>query len=644
MLEFIPVALLVSVLSIQIFLLVKSRKPQQVPMGVLFQLEQLDRVAKELQASVSRLEGGLGAVSGQIQKVAETSGSSLEPLREVLDQKLSAMTAEARTGRIEMSSSFNHFDNRLDQRLATIESLVASFNKVEGSLDAVASQFQSLTQATASGLEPLRQAIDLKLAEITQESRAGRGELVDVFQQFESRLEQRLASFDAMTVANRQELSGTLTGLREELTKAVGYIAVESTKSRDTLMENAGKFENRILDRFAALTVNNQQAFDSLKADIAAQLSAMSAAVREQLDSSSNHARSQLQFTQELLNRQMGAMAESSQQSAEQLRGTLNERLALLQTDSMTKLDEIRRTVDEKLHSTLEQRLGESFQLICDRLEQVHRGLGEMKVLTAGVGDLKRVLSDVRTSGTWGEIQLGSIIEQILAPGQYARNVITRPGSNACADFALRLPGTQSEQPIWLPIDARFPMEDYQRLVDAVDHADEEMIRAAVRELEERVRREAQILSERHICPPSTTDFAILYLPTEGLYAEVLRRPGLSETIQRDFRVVLAGPTNLSAILNSLQMGFRTLTIEKRSAEVWSLLGVVKSEFGRFGDVLAATQEKLEAATHQFSEVNVRTRAIQQRLQRVEELPKPDMARVLSLVEPKLAAGEGTEA
>lgn len=644
MLEIIPVALLVTVLSIQIYLLAKSRKPQQVPMGILFQLEQLDRIARELQGSVTRLEGGLGSVSGQIQKVAQSGGTSLEPVREVLDQKLSAMTAEARTGRIEMSSAFNHFESRLDQRLVAVESLVASFNKLEGSLDAVASQFQGLTQATASGLEPLRQAIDLKLAEITQESRAGRGELMEGFQQFESRLEQRLASFDSMTAANRQELSGTLAGLREELTKAVGYIAVESTKSRDTFMENAGKFENRILERFDALTTNNHQAFDSLKADIATQLAVTSAAVREQLDSSSTHARNQLQFTHELLNRQMNTMVESSQQSAEQLRGTLNERLALLQADNMAKLDEIRHTVDEKLHATLEQRLGESFQLVCDRLEQVHRGLGEMQALTAGVGDLKRVLSDVRTDGVWAEIQLGAIIEQILAPDQYARNVITRPGGNACVDFALRLPGTQNEQPIWLPIDARFPMEDYQRFVDAVARADDDGIRLATQVLEERVRSEAQILCEQHICQPYTTDFAILYLPTEGLYAEVLRRPGLSEAMQREFRVVLAGPTNLSAILTSLQMGFKTLTIEKRSAEVWALLGVVKSEFSRFGDVLAATQEKLEAATNQFSEVNFRTRAIQQRLQRVEELPKPDMVRVLSLVEPKLAAGESADA
>jgi len=674
MVEIIALALLAAVLLLQIILLAKSRKPE-VPMGVLFQLEQLDRVAKELQGSVTRLEGGLGAVTGQIQKVAESSGASMEPIRQALDQKMSAMTTEARTGRVEMSSAFKYLESRLEERLEPIESLLDSFNQFQGGLDTVVAQFQNATLSTASGLEPLRQTIgklegslesittqiqgllqataggmdplrdlfDQKLAQVVSESRAGRGELVDAFQQFESRLEQRLTSFDAMTSANRQELAETLAGLREELTKAVGYIAVESTKSRDTLMENAGKFEDRILERFAALTSNNLQAFDSLKADIASQLAAMSGSVREQLDNSSTHARTQLQFTQELLNRQMGALVESSQQNAEQLRSTLNERLAMLQSDNTSKLDEIRRTVDEKLHATLEQRLGESFQLVCDRLEQVHRGLGEMQALSAGVGDLKRVLSDVRTSGTWGEIQLGAIIEQILAPDQYARNVSTHPGSHAVVDFALRLPGAYNDQPVWLPIDARFPMEDYQRLLDAVARADDDGIRLAGQVLEERVRSEAQALFERHISPPYTTDFAILYLPTEGLYAEVLRRPALSEVIQRDYRVVLAGPTNLSAILNSLQMGFKTLTIEKRSAEVWSLLGVVKTEFGRFGEVLAATQEKLEAATSQFTEVNQRTRAIQQRLQRVEELPKPDMARVLSLVEPKLAAGDGLD-
>ncbi len=567
MLDWIPAVLLGAVLLIQIVLLAKSRKPE-VPMGVLFQLEQLDRVAKELQNSVTRLEGGFGAITGQIQRVADASGS----------------------------------------------------------------------------FEPVRQALDQKLVQVVAESRTGRGELVDALKQFESRLEQRLGGFDAMTTANRQELSDTLAGLREELTKAVGYIAVESTKSRDTLTENAGKFEARILERFLALTSTNQQTFDSLKADIGAQLFTMSASVREQLDSSSSHTRNQLSFTQELLNRQMSALVESTQQGAEQLRGTLNERLTMIQADNIAKLDQIRHTVDEKLHATLEQRLGESFQLVSDRLEQVHRGLGEMHALTAGVGDLKRLLSGVRTTGTWGEIQLGAIIEQILSPEQYARNVTTRPGNHACVDFALRLPGIQNDQTVWLPIDARFPVEDYRHFLDAVNRADDDGIILAAQVLEERVRNEAQALFEQHVCPPFTTDFAILYLPTEGLYAEVLRRPGLSEAMQRDYRVVLAGPTNLSAILNSLQMGFKTLTIEKRSAEVWSLLGEVKSEFGRFGDVLAATQEKLEAATHQFSEVNVRTRAIQQRLQCVDELPKPEMARVLSLVEPKLALGDGMEA
>lgn len=642
MLDWIPAVLLGVVLLIQLVLLAKSRKPE-VPMGVLFQLEQLDRVAKELQSSVTRLEGGFGAITGQIQRVADSSGINLEPVQQALDQKLAAMTTETRTGRVELSSAFKYLESRLDQRMSSVDALLPSLNKLQGGLDAVAAQFLTVSQATAGGLEPLRESLDQKLVQVVAESRAGRGELVEALQQFESRLEQRLGGFDAMTTANRQELSDTLAGLREELTKAVGYIAVESTKSRDALAENAGKFETRILERFMALTSTNQQTFDSLKADIGAQLATMSAAVREQLDSSSSHTRNQLSFTQELLNRQMSALVESSQQSAEQLRGTLNERLAMVQADNLTKLDEIRQTVDEKLHATLEQRLGESFQLVCDRLEQVHRGLGEMHALTAGVGDLKRVLSDVRTTGSWGEIQLGAIIEQILAPEQYARNVMTRPGNHACVDFALRLPGTQSDQPVWLPIDARFPMEDYRRLLDAVNRADDDGIRLAGQVLEERVRNEAQALFDQHVCPPYTTDFAILYLPTEGLYAEVLRRPGLSEAMQRDYRVVLAGPTNLSAILNSLQMGFRTLTIEKRSAEVWSLLGEVKSEFGRFGDVLVATQEKLEAATHQFSEVNVRTRAIQQRLQRVAELPKPDMARVLSLVEPKLAVGDGVE-
>ena len=260
----------------------------------------------------------------------------------------------------------------------------------------------------------------------------------------------------------------------------------------------------------------------------------------------------------------------------------------------------------------------------------VHRGLGEMQTLASGVGDLKRVLTNVKTRGTWGEIQMESLIAQLLTPDQYAKNVATRPGATERVEIAIRFPGKEPDQPIWLPVDAKFPMEDYQRLLDAQEHADLEQIEVSSKALEGQVRLEAKKIREKYVETPYTTDFGIMYVPTEGLYAEILRRPGLAESIQRDQRVVISGPTNLAAMLNSLQMGFRTLAIEKRSSEVWNLLGAVKSEFGKFGTVIAATQKKLEAATNQFGEVGKRTRAIERKLRDVEALPLAEEAALLA--------------
>lgn len=317
-------------------------------------------------------------------------------------------------------------------------------------------------------------------------------------------------------------------------------------------------------------------------------------------------------------------MNQLAEQSADRVRNALNERLAAIQTENAAKLEEMRKTVDEKLHATLEERLGQSFKMVSERLEQVHRGLGEMQTLASGVGDLKRVLTNVKTRGTWGEFQLEALIEQIFTQDQYQKNIATRPNSSERVEIAIRLPGRLDDAPVWLPIDAKFPIEDYQRLLDAHERADSEQVEAAAKSLESRIRLEAKTIREKYIEPPHTTDFAVMYLPTEGLYAEVLRRPGLAETLQREFRVVVTGPTNTAAMLNSLQMGFRTLAIEKRSSEVWALLGSVKTEFEKFGEVIAATEKKLQEASNKFSEVGRRTRVIQSRLKSVESLPAAD--------------------
>ncbi|MDD5248989.1 MAG: DNA recombination protein RmuC [Rhodocyclaceae bacterium] len=321
----------------------------------------------------------------------------------------------------------------------------------------------------------------------------------------------------------------------------------------------------------------------------------------------------------------------------------LKEELGTMRAENGAKLEEMRRTVDEKLHATLEQRLGESFKLVSDRLEQVHRGLGEMQTLAAGVGDLKKVLTNVKTRGTWGEVQLEALLDQILTPEQYGKNVATRPGSAARVEFAIRLPGREEGAPVWLPIDAKFPMEDYQRLVEAQERVDLAGIDEAGRALENRIKAEARTIREKYIEAPHTTDFAILYLPTEGLYAEVLRRPGLADTVQRDSKINVAGPTTLAAMLNSLQMGFRTLAIEKRSSEVWTVLGAVKTEFGKFGEALAHTKKKLEEAHNSIDKTVTRSRVLTRKLSGIDAMPALEAALVLD--GPAAAAGgDGGEA
>ena len=305
-----------------------------------------------------------------------------------------------------------------------------------------------------------------------------------------------------------------------------------------------------------------------------------------------------------------------------EVRATLETKIRELQTDNGARLEEMRKTVDEKLHATLETRLTESFRQVSERLEKVHQGLGEMQQLAIGVGDLKRVLTNVKTRGTWGEVQLEMLLEQVLTVDQYAKNVETIPGSGARVEFAIKLPGAADDgAPVWLPIDAKFPKEQYERLVEAAERADADGVLAAGRELERAVRGEAKTICEKYLSPPLTTDFAILFLPTEGLYAEVMRRPGLADDLQRTLRVSIAGPSTLSAILNSLQMGFRTLALEKRSSEVWQVLGAVKTEFGKFGTVLSNTRLTLEKAAKSIENAEVRSRQMARKLKSVEALP-----------------------
>ncbi|QNN55588.1 DNA recombination protein RmuC [Diaphorobacter ruginosibacter] len=369
-----------------------------------------------------------------------------------------------------------------------------------------------------------------------------------------------------------QTSQDALDGVRDAVDERLALAVNEARISRNELQTSLGAFENKLDQRLALLDSAFAQRFETL---------------------------------------------------SHTLRSTLNERLSAIQTDNSAKLEEMRRTVDEKLHATLEQRLGESFKLVSERLEQVHKGLGEMQTLAGSVGDLKRVMTNVKSRGTWGEMQLGAIIDNVLSPEQYARNVKTVPGSDELVEFAIRLPGKKEDEPVWLPIDSKYPVEHYQRLLDASEAADRIAMIAAGNAFETSIRLEARKIFSKYVAPPHTTDFAVLYLPTEGLFAEVMRRPGLVEAIQNECRVMITGPANLAAMLNSLQMGFKTLAIEKRSSEVWSVLGQVKTEFQNFGAVVDATRKSIEAAARKFDQVDVRTRAIQRRLRSVQELPGP---------------------
>ncbi|HMN58179.1 MAG TPA: DNA recombination protein RmuC [Ottowia sp.] len=379
----------------------------------------------------------------------------------------------------------------------------------------------------------------------------------------------------------------------------------------------------------------------SLGDTLVAQLQALGLTMTQQAQETTRTQNAQIDaFAQQLaqlrgglsqtLTEQLQQLSEANARRIGEMRATLEQQLAQLQASNSDKLDQMRQTVDEKLHATLEQRLGESFKQVAERLEQVHKGLGEMQTLAQGVGDLKHLLANVKTRGTFGETQLGALLEQVFVPDQYAAQQATRPGSANKVDFAIRLPGRGDEgAPLWLPIDAKFPTEDYERLLDAQQRADAAGAEAAAKALEQRIRLEARSIADKYIEPPHTTDFAILFLPTEGLYAEVLRRPGLMEQLQRDWRVTLAGPTTLLAMLSSLQMGFRTLALEKRSSEVWQVLGAVKTEFGKFGDFVAKVKGQAESVVKTLDAAQTRTNMMNRALKKVEALPEADTQALL---------------
>jgi len=445
----------------------------------------------------------------------------------------------------------------------------------------------------------------------------------------------QLGTFAADSGERLKEIRGESLMSARQLRDGVEAALVRNTAAMDTHFGNLTRTQQERLETMAAqlgkLADTNETKLEAVRTESAAGARQLRDDVMTALNRNAT-----------TMDQRITTLVETNEKKLEALRQTVEGKLQSIQTDNAARLEQMRATVEEKLQTTLESRLGESFKLVSAQLEQVHKGLGEMQTLAGGVGDLKKVLTNVKTRGTWGEIQLGALLEQILIPEQYGQNVATRKNSNERVEFAVRLPGREDDgKPLWLPIDAKCPVEDYQRLLEAQDRGDAAAAGESAQRLEIRIKSCARDIRDKYIHPPATTDFALMYLPTEGLYAEAIRRPGLVEFLQRECRVNLCGPTTLAVTLNALQMGFRSLAIQKRSSEVWKVLGAVKSGFGKFGEVLEKVQKKLGEASDTIDDASKRTQIIASRLRAVQELPAEEARTLLLEVD---GAGDAAEA
>ncbi len=600
-----------------------------------------DSVVQRMTEVAGLQKGQLETFSGQLNAFAQASGERLDAVR--LETATSAkQLREEVVGTLKtLSETITHTMGELanvqKSQLESFSAQLGSFAKASGErLDAVRLE-------SATGAKQLREEVVATLNSISETMTKTMSELAGAQK---AQLETFANQLVALTKTSSEKLDGirieSATGakqLREEVVATLNGISETMTKT----MREMAAAEKTQLEAFsaqiAALTKTSGEKLDGIRAESAtgakqlreeviATLKGITEASAKTMGELSQGQKAQL----ETMSNQISKLSESNEKKLEAIRATVEGKLQSIQTDNAKQLEQMRQTVDEKLQSTLDKRLSESFRQVSERLEQVHKGLGEMQTLATGVGDLKKVLSNVKTRGTWGEVQLGAMLEQILNPDQFATNVATKDGSER-VEFAIKLPGqgTDKDEIVWLPIDAKFPVEDYQRLLDAQEKADLEGVEAAGKQLETRVKGCAWDICEKYLSPPKTTDFGILFLPIEGLFAEVIRRTGLTEYIQRECRVVIAGPTTLWSILNSLQMGFRTLAIQKRSSEVWNLLAAVKTEWTKYGDILDAVHKKINQASETIDKVRVRSRAIGKKLKDVEELPAGETGTVLPI-------------
>lgn len=570
--------------------------------------------------SREELGGTLKAVGDTLNKqlsaVAQSSDQKLERMRGTVEQRLQAMQdensrkleevrqdslASAKSQREEIAMTLKGFN----EALVTSVSEMGKLQK--GQLDVFSQRLDTLTQSNERKLTAMRETLEQRLGIMDEAS----GKRLDQI---------------------RHESVGAANKAREEVTVSLKQFAEFLQQTLTDIGSNQRTQLGNVVEQLSRLTEGTEKKLDAQRTAVDERLkhiqgdsAATSKLMREEVVAA-------LTAFSAALNSELGKLTEKNEQKLDALKQVVEEKLKSLQDDNSKQLEQMRQTVDEKLQGTLDQRLGESFKQVSDRLEQVHKGLGEMQALATGVGDLKKVLTNVKTRGTWGEVQLGAMLEQVLHPEQYAKNVATKDDSER-VEFAIKLPGRGDDEDgiVWLPIDAKFPVEDYLRLVEAQERADAEGAEDASKLLEVRIKGCAKDICTKYISPPKTTDFAILYVPTEGLFAEVVRRNGLAEYVQRECRVVIAGPTTLWSILNSLQMGFKTLVIQKRSSEVWTTLAAVKTEWTKYGAILEKVQKKLGEASNTLEQAQTRTRVIGRKLKNVQELPQDETRAILQL-------------
>lgn len=569
-------------------------------------------------------------------------------VREEMAQSRDELNKADREQRQELNEAFKTFGDSVAQRMMDVA------NIQKGQLDAFSGQLGSFAKASgerldgvraesATGSKQLREEVVVTLKALSETITKTMGDLANVQKGQLDAFSGQLGSF---AKASGEKLDGvrveSATGgkqLREEVVTTLKSISETMVKTMKDLSTAEKAQLEAFSDQIASLTKTSGEKLDGirmesatgakqLREEVIAALKGITEATTKTMGELANLQKVQL----EAMSSAIGKLSDSNEKKLEAVRVTVEGKLQSIQTDNAKQLDQMRQTVDEKLQGTLEKRLGESFKHVSERLELVHKGLGEMQSLATGVGDLKKVLTNVKTRGTWGEVQLGALLEQVLNPDQFATNVATKDGGER-VEFAVKLPGQSEDkdETIWLPIDAKFPVEDYQRLTEAQERADAEGVEVAGKQLENRVKACAGDICKKYLNPPKTTDFGILFLPIEGLFAEVIRRTGLTEVIQRECRVVIAGPTTLWSILSSLQMGFRTLAIQKRSSEVWNLLAAVKTEWTKYGDVLDSVQKKLQHASDTIEKAQVRSRAVGRKLKDVQELPPGEAIALLPL-------------